>query len=95
MEHLPEAKTRRPTAPCRGARRLLTVAILAATLVILAAGADWLLRVPRQDRSAGTWMKALSLSAPALHAAGSPLRHPETVHPAVDLRFSPGLETAP
>ena len=95
MEHLPEAKTPRPPAPCRRARHLLTVAILTVTLVILAAGADWLLRVPRQDRSAGVWIKALSLSAPALHAAGSPLRHPETVHPAVDLRFSPGLETAP
>jgi hypothetical protein len=95
MEHLPETKTRRSPAPCRGARRLLTVTILATTLAILAAGTDWLLRVPRQDRSAGLWMKVFSLSAPALHAAGSPLRHPETVHPAVDLRFSPGLEAVP
>ncbi|WP_319407396.1 hypothetical protein [uncultured Desulfosarcina sp.] len=95
MKHLPEVKTHRPPAPSRGARRLLTIAILASTLVVLAAGADWLLRVPRQDRAARAWMQALSLSTPALHTAGSPLRHPETVNPAVDLRFSPGLETDP
>lgn len=84
-------KSHRQPAPCQSARRLLTFAIIASTLAVLATTADWVLRVPHQDGAAKTWMKALSLSAPALYAAGSPMRHPETVHPAVDLRFSPGL----
>ncbi len=80
---------------CRSARHLLIIAISATALVFLATAADLLLRVPRQDDTAVTWMKTLSLSAPALWPAGSPMRHPETVHPGVNLRFSPGLESAP
>jgi hypothetical protein len=40
-------------------------------------------------------MKILTLSAPALWPAGSPMRHPETVHPAIDLRHIPGVERSP
>ncbi len=88
-------KNNRHPAPCQGARRLLTIAILASALVVLVTAADWLLRAPHQDEAARAWMNELTLSAPALWAAGSPIRHPETVHPGVDLRFSPGLGTAP
>ena len=95
MEHLPEEKNHRPPAPCQGAQRLLTIAILASALVVLVTAADGLLRVPHQDDAARAWMNELTLSAPALWAAGSPIRHPETVHLGVDLRFSPGLGTAP
>jgi hypothetical protein len=95
MKHLPDEKVNRLPVPCRGARRLLTVAVLAIALAVLIIAGDRTLLGSRQDDDAGAWMTALTLSAPALYAAGSPMRHPETVHPAVDLRFSPGLETAP
>jgi hypothetical protein len=71
------------------------VAVSASMLLVLAMTADLLSRVAHQDDSAGAWMKAMTLSAPALWTAGSPMRHPEMVHPGVDLRFSTGLLTAP
>ena len=96
MHTLPEEKNHRQPAPCRGARRLLMVAVSASMLLVLTTAADLLLRNARQDDGgAGAWMKAMTLSAPALWTAGSPMRHPETVHPGVDLRFSAGLVTAP
>lgn len=95
MHTPPEEKNHRQPAPCQGARRLLMVAIIASALVVLATAADLWLRVPHQDDAARAWMKELTLFAPALWAAGGPMRHPEAVHPGVDLRFSPGLETAP
>ena len=95
MQTQPEEKNHQQPAPCRGARRLLMVAATATMLLVLATAADLLLRAAHQDDSAGAWMKAMTLSAPALWTAGSPERHPETVHPGVDLRFSAGLVTAP
>lgn len=57
--------------------------------------ADLRLRVPGQADPAVVWMRGLALSAPALWTAGSPSRHPETIHPGVDLRFAAGLERSP
>jgi hypothetical protein len=82
-------------APCRVARRLLIIAVTASMLMVLAITADMLLRVPNQDASAKAWINALALFEPALWPAGSPMRHSETLHPGVDLRFSPGLEILP
>ena len=95
MGHPPAEKSHWYPAPCRGARRLLLLAVGATLLIGLTAAADLLLRATRQDEAAGAWMKALTLSAPALWSAGNPLRHPETVHPGVDVRFSPGLTASP
>jgi hypothetical protein len=95
MQTPPEEKNHQQPAPCRAARRLLIITISASMLLVLVTATDLLLRVAHQDDSAGAWMKAMTLSAPALWTAGSPERHPETVHPGVDLRFSAGLETAP
>jgi hypothetical protein len=95
MKHRSEEEIHLHPTPCQGARRLLTAAIIASMLVVLAVAADGLLRVPHQDDAARAWINALTLSAPALHAAGTPMRHPETMHPAVDLRFFPGLGTTP
>lgn len=82
-------------APCRGARRLLIMAISVSVLLVGITAADLFLRVDHQNDGARAWMKTMTLSAPALWPAGSPMRHPETVHPGVDLRFSPGLMAAP
>ena len=82
-------------APCQGAQRLLIIAIIATLLVVFATATDLWLRVSHQDDTASAWMKGLTLSAPALWTAGSPMRHPETVHPGVDLRFTPGLGAVP
>jgi hypothetical protein len=71
------------------------IAVGSGMLLLLATAADMSLRQARQEDSAGAWMKAMALSAPALWPAGSPMRHPETVHPGVDLRFTAGLVTAP
>lgn len=89
-----EKKDLYPT-PCRGARHLLIIAMGASMLFVLATAADLLLRNAHQDDRSGAWMKAMTLSAPALWTAGSPMRHVETVHPGVDLRFSAGLVTTP
>ena len=67
----------------------------ASMLLLLAIAADQVLRAAHEDDSAGAWMKAMSLSAPALWTAGSPMRHPETVHPGVDLRLCAGLAKTP
>jgi hypothetical protein len=90
MRAPPEIKNHRLPAPCHGARRLLTIAA-ASLLLLLAIAADQLLRPPRTNTSSGAWMKAITLSSPALWTAGSPMRHPETVHPGVDLRHAAGL----
>ena len=95
MHTPPEETNHRSPAPCRGARRLLMVAVGTSMLLVLATAGDQLLRVAHEDDNASAWMKAMTLSAPALWTAGSPMRHPETVHPGVDLRFSAGLVAAP
>ncbi|MGD9611197.1 MAG: hypothetical protein AB7U59_17505 [Desulfovibrionaceae bacterium] len=41
------------------------------------------------------WMQTFALSRPALGPAGSSDRHPETLHPGIDLRITPGLEGTP
>lgn len=89
-----EARCQHP-APCRGARRLLVVIMVVSLLATLATVVGLWLQGPRHDNTADAWMNALTLSAPALWTAGSPMRHPETVHPAVDLRFCAGLEATP
>ncbi len=94
--HRPLAENNhRYPAPCRGARRLLIIVISASLLLVLAIIADWSLRVGHQHDGASAWVKAMHLSAPALWTAGSPMRHPETLHPGVDLRFATGLVAAP
>ena len=95
MHHALAEKNYRYPAPCRGARRLLIIAATASMLLGFATAADLLRRPVHQNNSASAWMRTMNLSAPALWTAGSPMRHPETVHPGVDLRFSAGLVTAP
>jgi len=82
-------------APLRKARNLLVVVAAATGLVVLTMGAHLLRSTPCGQDPAEQWMKNLALSAPALRPAGSPMRHPETVHPGVDLRFAIGMEIIP
>ena len=95
MNHEPAKNNHWHPAPCRGAQRLLIIAISATLLVGFAMAADLLLRAAHQDNSAGAWMNALTLSAPALWTAGAPMRHPETVNAGIDLRFCAGVEISP
>ena len=89
------ADNRTDPAACRGARRLLVVVLGASLLVAMGLTADLRLRAAHRADEAKIWMRALSLSTPALWPAGSPGRHPETIHPAVDLHFAAGLESVP
>jgi hypothetical protein len=82
-------------APLRGARCLLTIALVACAAIVLALVVDLRLRAPDRDNAARAWMQALNLSAPALWPAGTVLRHPEMMHAGVDLRFAPGLADEP
>lgn len=82
-------------APCRGARRLLWITILITGLILLTTAADLWWKGSHRHAADIKWMNTFSLSSPALWPAGSPLRHPETVHPAVDLRFFAGAEIEP
>lgn len=82
-------------APLGQARRLLGIAIVASGLVLIAVVMHLAWLGSRHHADVGPWMKILTLSAPALWPAGSPMRHPETVHPAIDLRHIPGLERSP
>ena len=82
-------------APCRGARRLLAITITVSGLILLTTAADLLWEGYHRHETDIKWMKPFALSAPALWPAGSRLRHPEMVHPAVDLRFFGGAEIEP
>ena len=85
-------ETEHPTpAPCRTARCILIIMAAVSLLAGALPAADLLLRSRDQDRPAAQWMAALHLFAPALDAAGTSRRHPETLHPAVDLRFMAGI----
>lgn len=95
MRMQPAPHRRNEPAPCRVARRLLAIAVGASLLIALGIAADLLPRASDRGLEAGTWMQALCLSAPALYPAGSPGRHPGTIYPAVDLRFTNGLEILP
>jgi hypothetical protein len=77
------------------AARLAAVLIGGSLLALAVIAADLRLRTPGQDAAACRWMERLNLSAPALWPAGSAMRHPESVHPGVDLRFGPGLGDIP
>ena len=81
--------------PCRGARRLIAFTIILTSLILLIPAVDLLWKGSHGHEADSSWMNAFSLSAPALWPAGSPLRHPETVHPAIDLRFTAGAEIEP
>ena len=82
-------------APCTQARRLLLGVAVTTCLLVLAVGSHLLGHHLDEQAAAEKWMRALTLSAPALWPAGSPLRHPETVHAGVDLRFAVGVEILP
>ncbi|BBO91440.1 hypothetical protein DSCOOX_46200 [Desulfosarcina ovata subsp. ovata] len=76
--------------------RLLIMAAATSLLIVLIIGVHLAAGRFRaeNDPSAG-WMHVFALSRPALWNAGSPARHPETVHPGVPLRSMAGLEGAP
>lgn len=90
-----DGKKRKDSAPCRGARQLLLLAAIASVLMVLTITADLMLRTSHQDRHTPAWIQAFNLSAPALWHAGTSARHPETMHPGVNLRFGAGLENVP
>ncbi len=95
MTIAPAARNDDHPAPCRDARKLLATAVAVTGLLVFAVSAHWIATRHDDRDAARRWMKTLALSAPAIWAAGSPLRHPETLHPGVDLRHIPGLETLP
>ena len=82
-------------APCTGARRLLAVAIILTGLAVLTVAVGLAHGPAGRYQPAAAWMRMLSLSAPALWTPGSPMRHPEMVHPGVDLRFTVSTEIVP
>lgn len=86
-------KETKAPAPCKGAGLLVAIAVAATALIVFSLAADLLIRKNHGPTAAGRWMKSLALSAPALESAGTPLRHPETVHPSIDLRYTAGVET--
>ena len=77
------------------ARRLLILSIIFSMFVALAIAMDISVRSSHQADRSREWMQALNLSAPALWPAGTPMRHPEAMHPGVVLEFAPGLVSAP
>jgi hypothetical protein len=85
-------KKKKPPAPCRGAGLLVAMAAAATALIVFFLAADLLIRTNHEPTAAGRWMKSMALSAPALESAGTPLRHPETLHPGIDLRYTAGVE---
>ena len=77
------------------ARRLSIAVAVVAALGLGLPLADSLLRAGPELTPAPGLVDALALSGPALHPAGTPARHPETVPPGVDLHSSPGLGLFP
>lgn len=82
-------------APCRGARRLVLIAVGATLLAFSCVTADLLLGARHANKMTLLWTQRLTLSSPALWSAGDPRRHPEMMHPGVDIRFCAGLEGTP
>lgn len=80
-------------APCKGAGLLVAIAFSVVALIAFSIAADLLIRKDKGATEASRWMMSLDLSAPALWSAGTPLRHPETLHPGIDLRYTVGVET--
>ena len=76
------------------ARRLLLLSIIFSMFVALAIAVDISVRSSHHADRSREWMQALNLSAPALWHAGTPMRHPEAMHPGVVLEFAPGLVSA-
>jgi len=88
-------RRREQPAPCRKARNLLISVVAATGLLVFVTGSHLLVRTHHDQATAERWMQTLSLSAPALWPAGSPRRHPETLHPGIDLRHAVGVEPLP
>lgn len=68
------------------------LAVLAPVLIVMA---DAVLRARQADHQAVLWLEALDLSAVALYPSGTPQRHPETLWPGMEIRFSPWLSVPP
>ena len=86
-------KVTKTPAPCKGAGLLVAIAVAATALIAFSLAADLLIQKNQGPTAASRWMKVLALSAPALESAGTPMRHPETMHPAIDLRYTAGVES--
>ncbi|BBO77281.1 hypothetical protein DSCW_46980 [Desulfosarcina widdelii] len=71
----------------------MAIAFSVVALIAFSIAADLLIRKDKGATEASRWMMSLALSAPALWSAGTPLRHPETLHPGIDLRYTVGVET--
>ncbi|VTR69662.1 hypothetical protein DESC_770037 [Desulfosarcina cetonica] len=83
-------------APCGPARRWLVFCAAISLLFLLMTGMLLVSRRAHPPQAPTiTWMQAFTRSRPALWPAGSPDRHPETLHPGIDLRIAPGLEGTP
>ncbi|RJQ58195.1 MAG: hypothetical protein C4530_11060 [Desulfobacteraceae bacterium] len=67
------------------AKRLIIAALMFSVFILLSILADSAIR------SGHMGMKGLNLPGPAFFPSGHPARHPEGIHAAVDLRFSPGI----
>ncbi|MCK8603595.1 hypothetical protein [Desulfoferrobacter suflitae] len=77
------------TAASRIVRAIVILFVLAAAGILLASFAG----SPQQRIR--LFARSLNLTSPAFIAAGHALRHPEFLHPAVDLCFSPLLGNPP
>ena len=65
--------------------------LVLAALILL----DGVIRLPGADESAIVWFERLDVMVPALWPSGTPQRHPETLRPFMDLRYSPYLSGFP
>lgn len=79
-------------APCRVARWIIGLSLGIALLGLGLVGMDQLTADPRPESQTGLWMTRFQLATPALWPAGTPQRHPATVHPGVNLQYCAGME---
>jgi hypothetical protein len=84
-------KRQRPDDRLGFARNLLLASWLVMIFVLGWMALDATLRPSVHERSSCALARALSLSQLSIVPTARPLRHPETLHPGVDLRFSPLL----
>ena len=73
------------------ARRLLVAAILLTAVSFSITIVAIVIPERRATRQSAALTKFLNLSVPALVPSGRTLRHPETILPGIDRRFSPWL----
>lgn len=95
MSFPPSKNSDNPPVSCQVARNLIGIILLTTALAVFLMMGDLFIHAFPGPAPAARWMRVLNLTSPALWPAGTSLRHPEAMHPAITLHHVPGWEALP